>query len=287
MNKKGTLICLIVSVAMLIAASSYATYAWLTVNRRVSDEGMEMQIDSDSLLGMAMMTYWRYKSDEGGVVYAYSSNSKITLPTYDSVFVEDNGDCRVYIRVPVFGRTVNQGNSFTVTLSIKSKDPSDEIFAENKNYYYYDPMNDEKTDSVALYLSNVVAVKCGVIKGLNDVPDGDASKQTIVDTAKDFFADAENGTAQKFITVNGNTVSKVKEIEFEVSGYSDSRIKLEGEDNAYLLYVYFEIAYDEDLVNQMMETWELELGDDTFEITSDFSKFVLNLEEDETETSGE
>lgn len=267
-------VCFLLVFVLLAGAG---TYAWMSINRDADNSGVEMQPDGGALRGLPMTVYWKYVDDDDELVYTKSDDNRIILPTYDSVFVEQNENGKAYIRLPVFGETINNGEAFTVTLSLKNMDDTDgtdTVFSTNKNLYI-DPNASVKV--AKLLLSNVINAKCGVIPALNEVEDSLDNAKTIVDTANSFFNGGSSYISDKFLTVSGASAAKDDTISFSVSDYSDDRTLFSDDSGTnYLLYLYFEISYDEDLVRFVMEARELELGNEQVDVDSDFDKFILS-----------
>lgn len=276
------LINVILSLSLTVLILIGSTYAWFSSNHKATNDDLKMQIDSDSLLALPMTTFWSRLEDEN-VVYEKSIGAKVNLPKYDSVFEELNDRCRLYVRVPVFGKRIVDGDPFSITLSLRNMDEGKGYTGseENKNHYEYNEtagayqVYDEETDSfsgvVALYLSNVVSIKCSLIPSLNGIDDSVENAEEIYNTAYDFFNEYEN--TDNFL--NAETKVKTDVMEFDFSNYNSSRYLVDGDENAYVLYIYFEISYDPDLISNLMEHHELELGANEFIISSDFDKFVL------------
>ncbi len=276
------LINVILSLSLTVLILIGSTYAWFSSNNKANNNDLQMQIDSDSLLALPMTTFWSYLNDEI-VVYEKSVGANVHLPTYDSVFEELNDRCRLYIRVPVFGKRIVDGDPFSITLSLRNMDEGKGYTGseENKNLYEYNEgknayqvYDEESGDSlsvVALYLSNVVNIKCSLIPSLNEIDDSVENAEEIYEKAFEFFNDYD--TTDNFLDVE--TKEKTDVMEFDFSNYNSSRYLVDSEENAYVLYIYFEISYNPDLISNLMEHHELELGSNEFLIQSDFDKFVL------------
>lgn len=274
-EKRGALLLRIGAILMSLVAAVTSVYAWQSMNRVVEDDDLDVQIDAYSINVMPMTTYWEYLEDEQ-MEYRKSTGAKIDLPKYDSVFIEQNEYSRIFIRVPVFGKTVNFAEPFTASLSIKDMDAGKGYVgsAANNNHYEYDTTNSRYSDIVALYLSNVVSIKCTTIPSLNGISSeatDTASIQNICDTAKTTFASLPPKTF-----LNNSTKEKLYDtVTFEFSGYDSAR--LEPETGIYELYLYFEIAYDADLIQNLMEHHDLEIGVQEYVVKSDFFKLTLDV----------
>ena len=267
-------VCFLLVFVLLAGAG---TYAWMSINRDADNSGVEMQPDGGALRGLPMTVYWKYIDDDDELVYTKSDDNRIILPTYDSVFTELNKDARVFVRVPVLGETIKNGDPFTIDLSLLNKDDTDgtdTIFSSNKNLYE-DP--NASTKIAKLLLSNVINIKCGLIGDLNDAEDSLDNAETIVKANETFFGGTSGISSDKFLAVSGGRPTKKTSISFTVSDYASARsvISDDGVEN-YLLYLYFEISYDPDLVRFVLEARDLELGSEEVKVDSDLDRFVLN-----------
>ena len=247
---------------LLEITASSISLGWFSEVRTVSG-ATEMQMREDVV---SSIPFTAYIFDESDNMVKESVGISVTMPAYDTVFVERNTMNSLIYRVPVFGNIIKDGGAFDITLTLL--DLSDPETGE--------PTGEDPV--IANYLSNVVFLKCAVIDDLQDVSEMDAT--TVYESALDFLRDANNASVVTTHTFfEGENGAKTGSITFTVSDYDYP----EGAD---YLNVYIEIGYDKHLVdtwmkeNNMSVTAEM-VGtvNNLVDITSDFNRFTFSAHE--------
>lgn len=262
---------------LLVITASSISLGWFSDVRNVSGAA-DMKIREDVVSSIPFTAYFFDESDN---VVKETVSSRITMPAYDTVFVEKNITNSLIYRVPAFGNMVRAGGAFDITLSLF--DLSDETGYDDFNYQTdpVDPQTGEPTGGdpvIANYLSNVVFVRCAVIDGLQDVSEMDSA--TVFDSALAFFRDGNNDsliTTHTFF--EGTAGAKTGSITFTVSDYDYP----EGAD---YLNVYLEVGYNETLIDAWLEANDMSITaemvgatSNVVDIYSDFNRFVFSVHE--------
>jgi hypothetical protein len=155
----------------------------------------------------------------------------ISLIAYDTVFQRNEKTAEI-LCIPITGTAIEQGNSFT--LSFPLSDDSE---------YKVTKENEEKT---ALYLSNIIQIRCAA--GPASLQD-EAENEDVYAAVKEYL---ENETAFCYVTDIENE-EKETEVSWVISDYDEYRTKDD------ILYVYLEIDYNDDLVNQYASEYDLKI----------------------------
>ena len=262
---------------LLVITASSISLGWFSEVRTVSG-ATEMQMREDVV---SSIPFTAYIFDESDNMVKESVGVSITMPAYDTVFVERNTMNSLIYRVPVFGNIIKDGGAFEITLTLL--DLSDETGYDDYNHHAdpTDPETGEPTGGdpvIANYLSNVVFLKCAVIDGLQDISGMDTT--TVYESALDFLRDANNASVVTTHTFfEGTAGAKTGSITFTVSDYDFP----EGAD---YLNVYIEIGYDKDLVDAWLEANDMSItaemvgtANNLVDITSDFNRFAFSAHE--------
>ena len=262
---------------LLVITASSISLGWFSEVRTVSG-ATEMQMREDVV---SSIPFTAYIFDESDNMVKESVGVSITMPAYDTVFVERNTMNSLIYRVPVFGNIIKDGGAFEITLTLL--DLSDETGYDDYNHHAdpTDPETGEPTGGdpvIANYLSNVVFLKCAVIDGLQDISEMDTT--TVYESALDFLRDANNASVVTTHTFfEGTAGAKTGSITFTVSDYDFP----EGAD---YLNVYIEIGYDKDLVDAWLEANDMSItaemvgtANNLVDITSDFNRFTFSAHE--------
>ena len=262
---------------LLVITASSISLGWFSEVRTVSG-ATEMQMREDVV---SSIPFTAYIFDESDNMVKESVGVSITMPAYDTVFVERNTMNSLIYRVPVFGNIIKDGGAFEITLTLL--DLSDETGYDDYNHHAdpTDPETGEPTGGdpvIANYLSNVVFLKCAVIDGLQDISGLDTT--TVYESALDFLRDANNASVVTTHTFfEGTAGAKTGSITFTVSDYDFP----EGAD---YLNVYIEIGYDKDLVDAWLEANDMSItaemvgtANNLVDITSDFNRFAFSAHE--------
>ncbi len=262
---------------LLVITASSISLGWFSEVRTVSG-ATEMQMREDVV---SSIPFTAYIFDESDNMVKESVGVSITMPAYDTVFVERNTMNSLIYRVPVFGNIIKDGGAFDITLTLL--DLSDETGYDDYNHPA-DPTAPETGEPtggdpvIAKYLSNVVFLKCAVIDGLQDISGLDTT--TVYESALDFLRDANNASVVTTHTFfEGTAGAKTGSITFTVSDYDFP----EGAD---YLNVYIEIGYDKDLVDAWLEANNMSItaemvgtANNLVDITSDFNRFTFSAHE--------
>lgn len=262
---------------LLVITASSISLGWFSEVRTVSG-ATEMQMREDVV---SSIPFTAYIFDESDNMVKESVGVSITMPAYDTVFVERNTMNSLIYRVPVFGNIIKDGGAFEITLTLL--DLSDETGYDDYNHHAdpTDPETGEPTGGdpvIANYLSNVVFLKCAVIDGLQDISGLDTT--TVYESALDFLRDANNASVVTTHTFfEGTAGAKTGSITFTVSDYDFP----EGAD---YLNVYIEIGYDKDLVDAWLEANDMSITaemvgttNNLVDIASDFNRFAFSAHE--------
>ena len=262
---------------LLVITASSISLGWFSEVRTVSG-ATEMQMREDVV---SSIPFTAYIFDESDNMVKESVGISVTMPAYDTVFVERNTMNSLIYRVPVFGNIIKDGGAFDITLTLL--DLSDETGYDDFNYHAdpTDPETGEPTGGdpvIANYLSNVVFLKCAVIDGLQDISEMDTT--TVYESALDFLRDANNASVVTTHTFfEGTAGAKTGSITFTVSDYDYP----EGAD---YLNVYIEIGYDKDLVDAWLEANDMSITaemvgttNNLVDIASDFNRFTFSAHE--------
>ena len=262
---------------LLVITASSISLGWFSEVRTVSG-ATEMQMREDVV---SSIPFTAYIFDESDNMVKESVGISVTMPAYDTVFVERNTMNSLIYRVPVFGNIIKDGGAFEITLTLL--DLSDETGYDDYNHHAdpTDPETGEPTGGdpvIANYLSNVVFLKCAVIDGLQDISELDTT--TVYESALDFLRDANNASVVTTHTFfEGENGAKTGSITFTVSDYDFP----EGAD---YLNVYIEIGYDKDLVDAWLEANDMSItaemvgtANNLVDITSDFNRFTFSAHE--------
>jgi len=262
---------------LIVIVASTVSLGWFSDVRNVSGAtGMKIREDV-----VSSIPFTAYIFDESDNMVKESVATAVTMPAYDTVFVERNLTNSLIYRVPVFGNMVRDGGAFDITLSLL--DLSDETGYDDFNYHAdpVDPETGEPTGGdpvVANYLSNVVFVKCAVIDDLQDISEMDST--TVYDSVLAFLRDAGNASSITTHTFfEGTAGAKTGSITFTVSDY-------EYPEDADYLSVYIEIGYDETLIENWLEANDMSITaemvgttSNVVDINSDFNRFVFSVHE--------
>lgn len=263
-------------VLLVVIVASTVSLGWFAKVTNVSGAA-EMQMREDVV---SSIPFTAYVFDESDNMVKESVGTSVTMPAYDTVFVEKNTMNSLIYRVPVFGNMISEGGSFDVTLSLL--DMYEETNRHDNNYQIapIDPETGEPGNLViANYLSNVVFIRCAVIDDLQDITSLETAE--VYESALDFLRDADNASVVTTHTFfEGDNGAKTGSITFTVSDY-------EYPEGADYLNLYLEIGYDEGLIedwlqeNDMSVTAEMVGINNLVDITSDFNRFTFSVHEDE------
>lgn len=264
-------------VLLVVIVASTVSLGWFAKITNVSGAA-EMQIREDVV---SSTPFTAYIFDEEDNMVKESVGTAVTMPAYDTVFVEKNTMNSLIYRIPVFGNMVRAGGAFDITLTLL--DLSDETGYDDFNHHV-DPVDEETGEPtggdpvVANFLSNVVFVRLAVIDELQDISEMDTT--TVYESALGFFRDDGNASSITTHTFfEGTAGAKTGSIVFTVSDY-------EYPEDADYLNVYVEIGYDEDLVDAWLEANDMSITaemvgktNNLVDIASDFDRYTFSLHE--------
>lgn len=262
-------------VLLVVIVASTVSLGWFAKVTNVSG-AVDMQIREDVV---SSIPFTAYIFDESDNMVKESVGTSVTMPAYDTVFVEKNTMNSLIYRVPAFGNMVRDGGAFDITLSLL--DMYEETNRHDNNYQIapIDPETGEPGNLViANFLSNVVFVRLAVIDDLQDISEMDAT--TVYESALGFFRDDGNASSVTTHTFfEGTAGAKTGNIVFTVSDYDYP----EGAD---YLNVYLEIGYDEALVDAWLEVNDMSVTaemvgktNNLVDILSDFDRFTFSIHE--------
>ena len=272
--RRSLVSCIVLLVVIVASTVSLGWFAKIT-NLSASTE---MQIRDDVV---SSIPFTAYIFDEEDNMVKESVGTSVTMPAYDTVFVEKNTMNSLIYRIPAFGNMVRAGGAFDITISLL--DLSDETGYDDFNYHA-DPVDPETGDPtggdpvIANYLSNVVFVRLAVIDGLQDISEMDTT--TVYESALAFFRDAGNASAVTTHTFfEGTAGAKTGSVVFTVSDY-------EYPEGADYLNVYVEIGYDETLIEAWLDANDMSITaemvgttSNEVDILSDFDRFAFSVHE--------
>ena len=273
------LFALLLASLLLLLGFVFPSFGWTLTNRIADQNTVEMQIDDDSI---SAIPFTAYIYDNVEQEYRIPEGEDVTLPRYDSVFVEENEySCLIY-KAPIFGSAISAGSAFTVTLDLQ--DRSDETGLEDNNFRDSNKVDAEHDDldAIANFVSNTAYIKCAVIPELQgDAAEGD--EKSIYDVAHAYFlnSNSANYEAHQFLTFEPaaedgapDVGTKEPTVTFTLSDY-------EAPEENGILYVYFEVSYQPDLVRRMLDSFGFEFSGDvennSVEMDSDMNQFYFDL----------
>lgn len=264
-------------VLLVVIVASTVSLGWFAKVMKLSGSA-EMQIREDVV---SSIPFTAYIFDEEDNMVKESVGTSVTMPAYDTVFVEKNTMNSLIYRIPAFGNMVRAGGAFDIKLTLL--DLSDETGYDDFNHHVdpTDPETGEPTGEdpvVANFLSNVVFVRLAVIDDLQDISAMDTT--TVYESALGFFRDDNNASSITTHTFfEGTAGAKTGNIVFTVSDYDYP----EGAD---YLNVYLEIGYDEALVDAWLEANDMSVTaemvgktNNLVDILSDFDRFTFSIHE--------
>ena len=272
--RRSLVSCIVLLVVIVASTVSLGWFAKIT-NLSASTE---MQIREDVV---SSIPFTAYIFDEEDNMVKESVGTSVTMPAYDTVFVEKNTMNSLIYRIPAFGNMVRAGGAFDITISLL--DLSDDTGYDDFNYHA-DPVDPETGDPtggdpvIANYLSNVVFVRLAVIDGLQDISEMDTT--TVYESALAFFRDAGNASSVTTHTFfEGTAGAKTGSVVFTVSDY-------EYPEDADYLNVYIEIGYDETLIEAWLDANDMSITaemvgttSNEVDIASDFDRFTFSVHE--------
>ena len=262
-------------VLLVVIVASTVSLGWFAKVTNVSG-AVDMQIREDVV---SSIPFTAYIFDESDNMVKESVGTSVTMPAYDTVFVEKNTMNSLIYRVPAFGNMVRDGGAFDITLSLL--DMYEETNRHDNNYQIapIDPETGEPGNLViANFLSNVVFVRLAVIDDLQDISEMDTT--TVYESALGFFRDDGNASSVTTHTFfEGIAGAKTGSVVFTVSDY-------EYPEGADYLNVYLEIGYDEALVDAWLEVNDMSVTaemvgktNNLVDILSDFDRFTFSIHE--------
>lgn len=264
-------------VLLVVIVASTVSLGWFAKITNVSGAA-EMQIREDVV---SSIPFTAYIFDEEDNMVKESVGTAVTMPAYDTVFVEKNTMNSLIYRIPAFGNMVRDGGAFDISLTLL--DLSEETGYDDFNHMI-DPVDSETGEPtggdpvVANFLSNVVFIRLAVIDDLQDISEMDTT--TVYESALGFFRSPGNASSITTHTFfEGTAGAKIGSIVFTVSDYDYP-------EDADYLNVYVEIGYDEDLVDAWLEANDMSITaemvgktNNLVDITSDFDRFAFSVHE--------
>ena len=212
-NNKLLLIKSLISCILLLTILTFSiyTFGWFS-NSSVVNAGLSFKINQEPVSATPFTAYF-FDEEEHTVKAVY--NGPVELPAYDTVFTEKNTMNSIIYRIPVFGKVLEAGQPFDITLNLKSLIGEDNI------------------------LSDVIFVRAMPIAELQLQDMGEVSPEEIYSTARKHLTDLPTLT---FFNNDGGG-EKTDSITLTISDYTSP--------NSYL-NIYMEIGYDPLLINNWL-----------------------------------
>ena len=263
--RRSLLACIVL---LCVLCASTFSFAWFARIDNV-DADVDLQLQADTV---SSVPFTAYIFDWEQNVAVSQTGGEVDLEAYDTVFVEKNEKNSLIYRAPVFGTGIDDGESFTVTLTLQD-------LSSTTGYSDYNLMilpEGEEDPVIANYLSNVTFIRCAVIASLQDTSELDDTE--IYNSALEYFQDENNGVAAHTF-FEGQNGAKTNSVSFTISNYAN--LMPEG---AEYLNLYIEIGYDLGLI----EAWTASSGtsvtaemvgstENEVEVESDFGAFSFAI----------
>lgn len=159
-NNKLLLIKPLISCLLLLTILTFSiyTFGWFSSNNKVYG-GLGFKINQEPVSATQFTAYF-FDEEEHTVKAVY--NGRVELPAYDTVFIEKNTMNSIIYRIPVFGKVLEAGQPFDITLNLKT-------LAEDN------------------ILSDVIFVRAMSIDELQNI--GEVSPEEIYTTAREHLSD--------------------------------------------------------------------------------------------------
>lgn len=259
---------------VLFSALATSVYAWSRYGRQSGANSEELSIDADNVAAMPFVAF-KYDNDSTSDTYEKGimvEGDDVSLPLYDSVFVEQNANAVLIYKVQLFGNTITSGEAFDITLEISPKDN----YTDNDLYETVEISGNAPATMIADLISNVIYVKAAYIAGLQD--DSNDDPDTIYHTAHTYFKDVSEQYQFLEYNTDGTPKTKRDKIVIHIDG-DDYTPPTSGDEKQYI-YLFIEIGYVDDLVKNLLDSRELQIGGDEIgkmeiEIAEDLGEFVF------------
>ena len=127
MKNKLILLKPLISCLLLLSILTFSiyTFGWFSNNSMVYG-GLSLRINQEPVSATQFTAYF-FDEDEHTVKAVY--NGQVELPAYDTVFIEKNTMNSIIYRIPVFGKVLDAGQPFDITLNLKTL-PEDNILSD-------------------------------------------------------------------------------------------------------------------------------------------------------------
>lgn len=265
-SSKKVIATIVMSVifSFILIFGGIKTYAWVARNLDVKNQ-IGIQIEGDMILSTNFIAV-KYDYNDG--MAKYVTEDKIVIPEYDTVFNERNEKSVIIFRAPIFGPAVRNGETFTITITLKDLGIGTD---ENKNKNLYD-----ENDHICSYVSNVIYIKVASVPNGSTTPSTQDELNEFFDDVHDYFSDDTNDIERKtFATISDGVITKESELSFSLSDYS-SNVDSDG-----VLYAFIEIGYDNTLINNFAEEQNNSSSfgdsDGSVKIESDLANFIFSV----------
>lgn len=245
-NNKLLLIKPLISCLLLLTILTFSiyTFGWFS-NSSVVNAGLSSKINQEPVSATPFTTYF-FDEEEHTVKAVYSG--PVELPAYDTVFTEKNTMNSIIYRIPVFGKVLETGQPFDITLNLKSLMGEDNI------------------------LSDVIFVRAMPIAELQNMSMGEVSPEEIYSTAREHLTDLP------MLTFFNNDGEKIDSITLTISDYTSP--------DSSCLNIYMEIGYDPVLINNWLVKNNMTISsdlvgslDNLISLYGDIDTFVFSAHE--------
>jgi len=247
---------------VIAAVLTLATYAWQVTNHETNDQAGTVTSDD---VDASIMPYSLFINEQTPVldgegdptgeytyeVVVFSDVDNVALNSYDAILGR-NPYSSAYIRMPVYGASA--GDTLTFTVSANGT-----LCAEKNNEPRETVGGHELNVILDQYISNIIRISCANIPTTTIAADAD--KDTIYHSAKEWF-DENSAPNETFVTYNDRPSAK----EPIVLTGKNSSVNFVLSDGNYtieddgMVYVYFKIDYEYDLVDAYISALRLEVG---------------------------
>ena len=118
MKNKLILLKPLISCILLLTILTFSiyTFGWFSSNNVVQG-GLSLKLDQEPVSATQFTAYF-FDEEEHTVKAVY--NGQVELPAYDTVFIEKNTMNSIIYRISVFGKVLEAGQPFDITLNLKS-----------------------------------------------------------------------------------------------------------------------------------------------------------------------
>lgn len=230
--------CLSLVVILVFLVLSVTTYSWFAHSENVEANGMTIQLDSMGSVSVSNVTLYRRDGAQGARIV---TDSIISLPEYDTIFPDNNGNSHVIIRAVISGLEQQNGSYSAFSLVTSCMGDS--------------PWLDEQNNSLTPLLSNIVEIRAAVA-GVDLATTDVANAKTVYAGALELLSTVPSAV---FVSKENDVFSKANSVSIGISDYDDKVLTDEGGNYAVL---FIEITYNDALVQQFIAGNDLDIFGD-------------------------